>query len=375
LKRAADALTEISLDEVLRWGWMATFASTMLWDTESFHAISARHVQLVRDAGAVAQLPLHLWQLALLSMWTGDFSGAASLAAESESVAEATGGHLPLYTLLRLRALQGREAEFSAVLANASKHAAVRGQGIITSGHWGAAVLFNGLGRYEEAASEAAAAASDTVTRRPSMWALPELVEAAARCGDVERANDALERLISTTQPCETDFARGIEARCRAVLSDGAAADELYRHAVDRLSRTRLRPDLARAHLLYGEWLRREGRRVDARRQLRTAHELLAAMGMEAFAERARRELVATGEKVRRHRRDDARHHLTPQEEQIARLARDGLSNPAIGAQLFISGRTVEWHLRKVFTKLDISSRTQLRAALPTDGFAVLARA
>ena len=186
LQRAAVALTGISLDEVLRWGWMATFASTMVWDTETFQAISARHVQLVRDAGAVAHLPLHLWQLALLSMWTGDFAGAASLAAESESVAEATGGRIPPYTWLRLRALQGREAEFLDVLATATKHAAVRGQGIVTSGHWGAAVLFNGLGRYEEALTEAAAAASDTVTRRPSMWALPELVEAAARCGDMD---------------------------------------------------------------------------------------------------------------------------------------------------------------------------------------------
>lgn len=206
------------------------------------------------------------------------------------------------------------------------------------------------------------------------MWALPELVEAASRCGDMEQAREALARLTSTTQPCDTDFARGIEARCRAVLADSSAADELYRHAIDRLSRTRLRPDLARAHLLYGEWLRREGRRVDARQHLRAAHDLLSAMGMDAFAERARRELIATGEKVRKHS-DEARHQLTPQEEQIARLARDGLSNPAIGAQLFISARTVEWHLRKVFTKLDISSRDQLRAALPVDGLAPLAPA
>jgi DNA-binding CsgD family transcriptional regulator len=369
LQRAAHALGTISLDEVLRWGWMATFASTMVWDTESFHAISARHVQLVRDAGAVAQLPLHLWQLALLSMWTGDFSGAASLATESESVAQATGSRIPPYTWLRLRALQGREAEFLDVMADATKHAAVRGQGIITSGHWGAAVLYNGLGRYDEAAAEAGAAAQDTITRRPSMWALPELVEGAARCGDTERARDALDRLVATTQPCDTDFAHGIEARCRAVLSDGPAAEELYRQAIDRLSRTRLRPDLARAHLLYGEWLRREGRRVDAREQLRTAHASLSAMGMEAFAERARRELIGTGEKVRKHT-DAARHQLTPQEDQIARLARDGMSNPAIGAQLFISARTVEWHLHKVFTKLDISSRGHLRAALPVDGLA-----
>jgi ATP/maltotriose-dependent transcriptional regulator MalT len=202
------------------------------------------------------------------------------------------------------------------------------------------------------------------------MWALPELVEAAARSGASEVARDALERLAAMTQPYQTDFARGIEARCRALLSDGAAADLLYRDAIERLSRTPLRPDLARAHLLYGEWLRREGRRVESREQLRRAHDMLTAVGMEAFAERARRELIGTGEKVRKHT-PETRHQLTPQEEQIARLARDGMSNPEIGSQLFISARTVEWHLRKVFTKLDITSRRQLRAALPSEGLAL----
>jgi ATP/maltotriose-dependent transcriptional regulator MalT len=202
------------------------------------------------------------------------------------------------------------------------------------------------------------------------MWALAELVEAAARSGDADLAGHALERLSETTRPCDTDFARGIEARCRALLSDGAVADGFYREAIDRFSRTRLRPDLARAHLLYGEWLRRDGRRVAAREPLRRAHDMFVAIGMEAFAERARRELIGTGENVRK-RTDETRHQLTPQEEQIARLARDGLSNPEIGTQLFISARTVEWHLRKVFTKLDISSRRQLRTALPKDGLAL----
>jgi ATP/maltotriose-dependent transcriptional regulator MalT len=197
------------------------------------------------------------------------------------------------------------------------------------------------------------------------MWVLPELVEAASRSGNSALANDALERLARATQPCETDFARGVEARCRALLSDGEVAERHYREAIERLSHTRLRPDLARARLLYGEWLRREGRRVDAREQLRRAHDVLTGIGMAAFAERARRELIATGEKVRKH--DENRQLLTPQEQQIARLARDGLSNPVIGAQLFISARTVEWHLRKVFTKLAISSRRQLAAALPKD--------
>jgi DNA-binding CsgD family transcriptional regulator len=195
------------------------------------------------------------------------------------------------------------------------------------------------------------------------MWVLPELVEAATRTGDAELARDALERLTRTTQPAGTDFALGIEARCRALVSDGALANELYRVAIERLSRTALRPELARARLLYGEWLRREKRRVDAREQLRTAHEMLVSIGMEAFAERARKELQALGEKVRK-RTVETRDDLTAQERQIARLARDGLSNPEIGARLFLSPRTVEWHLRNVFTKLGIRSRRELASAL-----------
>jgi ATP/maltotriose-dependent transcriptional regulator MalT len=199
------------------------------------------------------------------------------------------------------------------------------------------------------------------------VWALPELVEAAMHMGDAELAREALERLAETTQPAGTDFALGIEARSRALLSDGTGASDLYREAIERFSRTTLRPELARGHLLYGEWLRREGRRADAREQLRTAYDLFTAIGMEAFAERTGRELVATGEKLRK-RSAGTRDELTPQEEQIARLARDGLSNPEIGAQLFVSARTVEWHLRNVFTKLGITSRRQLQPALPGDG-------
>jgi DNA-binding CsgD family transcriptional regulator len=198
------------------------------------------------------------------------------------------------------------------------------------------------------------------------MWALPELVEAAARQGAADLARDALARLAATTQPAGTDVALGIEARCRALLRDGTAADDLYREAIDRLRRTRLRPELARAHLLYGEWLRREGRRGDARAQLRTAHDLFAGIGMEAFAERARTELLATGETARK-RTVETRDALTAQEAVIARLAREGLSNPEIGARLFISARTVQYHLHKVFTKLDISSRAQLDRVLPGD--------
>jgi ATP/maltotriose-dependent transcriptional regulator MalT len=269
--------------------------------------------------------------------------------------------------LLRLRALQGREGEASAVIASAIEQAAGGSLGAVIWAHWTAAVLYNGLARYEEAMASARQSTSNTFELWVSVWALPELVEGAARAGDTELARDALDRLVETTQPCGTDDARGIEARCRALLSDGAAAEELYRESIDSLSRTQLRPELARAHLLYGEWLRREGRRVGAREQLRTAYDLCVAIGMEAFGDRARRELLATGERVRK-RGADTRDELTPQEEQIARLARDGFSNPEIGAQLFISARTVEWHLGKVFTKLRISSRRELRAALPGHG-------
>jgi ATP/maltotriose-dependent transcriptional regulator MalT len=312
---------------------------------------------------ALLELPLHLSALGLASAWMGDFAGAASNIAEADSVAAATGSHFAPYTLLRLRALQGREAEASAAI----EHAAAAGPGVALYAQWAAAVLHNGLARYQEAAWAARQATSNTFEYWVSVWALPELVEAAMHVGDAEPAREALERLAETTQPAGTDVALGIEARSRALLSDGTAANDLYREAIERFSRTRLRPELARAHLLYGEWLRREGRRVDAREQLRTAHHLFDEIGMEAFAERARRELLATGEKARK-RSPGTRGGLTPQEEQIARLARDGLSNPEIGAQLFVSARTVEWHLRNVFTKLGITSRRQLQTALPEDG-------
>jgi ATP/maltotriose-dependent transcriptional regulator MalT len=199
------------------------------------------------------------------------------------------------------------------------------------------------------------------------MWVLPELIEAAMRTGSTEVAADALERLAERTQAGGTDFGLGIEARCRALLSPGQAAESWYREAIERLGRAVLRTELARAHLLYGEWLRRGGRRVDARAQLRTAHQMLDAIGMAAFAERAGRELTATGERVRK-RADETHGQLTSQEEQIARLARDGLSNPEIGTQLFLSARTVEWHLRKIFIKLGIGSRHELKAALAQRG-------
>jgi DNA-binding CsgD family transcriptional regulator len=367
LQRAATALLDIPLEDVLRWGWVAPAASNAIWDNDGARAISARQVQLVRDAGALAGLPLHLSALGIANAWIGDFAGAASNIAEADSVAAATGSQFFPWALLRLRALQGREAEASAAIASAIEQAAGGSLGAAIWAHWAAAVLYNGLARYEEAMASARQSTSNAFELWVSVWALPELVEAAARAGDTELARDALDRLAETTQPCGTDDALGIEARSRALLSEGATAEGRYRESIDRLSRTQLRPELARAYLLYGEWLRREGRRGDARKQLRIAYDMCVVIGMEAFAERARGELVATGDNVRRPTAD-TREQLSPQEHQIARLARDGLSNPEIGAQLFLSARTVEWHLSKVFAKLRIRSRRELRTALPERG-------
>jgi DNA-binding CsgD family transcriptional regulator len=366
LRKAVNAFVagDVSREEGLQWGWMG---ASLLWDDDAGHAIMARQVQLARAAGSLEQLPSDLVALALSTGLRGDFAAAASLIAESDAVCEVTGSRIAPYTHMFLASLRGNEAELTSLTKTAVDEATVGGQGaVVTYAHWVTAILRNGLGGYADAFTAARQARQDHHIF-VSTWTLPELIEAAVRTSNTQVAADALEWLAETTQPCGTDWALGVEARCRAMLADGPAADALYREAIDRLGRTRLRTDLARAHLLYGEWLRRENRRVDARAQLRTAQEMLNAIGMEAFAERARRELIATGEKARR-RDVETRDQLTPQEEQIARLARDGLSNPEIGAQLFLSARTVEWHLAKVFTKLSLVSRHELKAALAQRG-------
>jgi ATP/maltotriose-dependent transcriptional regulator MalT len=354
--------------EGLRWGWLAQAAASALWDDDAWRVMLVRQVRLAHDAGALDQLPIMLGALGTAAAWSGDFAAAASLIAEADAVREVTGSRAAPFAAMMLASLRGDQAEAAPLIEASIAQATAGGQGIaVAYAHWVAAILANGLARYDEALAAARHAREDPFTLHVSMWALPELVEAAARSGNTEVAVGALERLAETTQAGGTDFGLGLEARCRALLSDGAAADELYREAIDRLGRTRLRPELARAHLLYGEWLRRQGRRVDARGQLRTAHDMFAAIGMKAFAERARRELIATGEKVPK-RSAETRGRLTTQEEQIARLARDGRTSPEIGAQLFLSARTVEWHLGKVFTKLGIGSRRELHAALAGPG-------
>ena len=262
-----------------------------------------------------------------------------------------------------LSALRG-QSDALPLIESTIRDAETGGQGLsIVWAEWTSAILFNGLGRYDEALASAQRAAAETPRLHHSWWASTELIEAASRVARPDLAIDALERVMTATAPADTDWGRGMQARCRALLSEGEDADRLHREAIERLARTRRRPELARAHLLYGEWLRRENRRRDARGQLRAAHEQFASIGMEGFAERARGELLATGGKVPR-RTAATRDVLTAQEQQIARLARDGLTNPEIGARLFLSPRTVEWHLRNAFTKLGIHSRRELTHTL-----------
>jgi DNA-binding CsgD family transcriptional regulator/tetratricopeptide (TPR) repeat protein len=298
-----------------------------------------------------------------MRIYSGELNTSTPLLEEADAIADATDGERITFGWMILAAFRGDESALSEHVETDKRKASARGEGLLpTVGQHASAVLYNGLGRYDAAltAAEAATVPDVPIT---TMWSLPELVEAASRCGDQTLALDALERLSERTQATETEWALGIEARSRALLNEGPTAEELYREAIDRLGRCRIAPERARSHLLYGEWLRRAGRRVDAREQLRAAHEMLNDFGMNAFAERARRELIATGERPRK-RSPETRSDLTAQETQIAQLAREGYSNPEIGAQLFLSPRTVEWHMRKVFAKLAISSRRQLDTAL-----------
>ena len=364
LQRASNVVPQLPVEDVVRWSFQVGGVRSAMWDDDAI-AVYERQARLVRDAGALAELPIHLQALALERAWLGDLEGAGRLMAESESISTSIGTQMPPFALLRILALQGREAEAAPLIEAVSQQGITRGQGnAVMVAHWAAAVLYNGLGRYGKASAAAREVVANGVLPWLTMWARVELVEAAARVGDTELARDALDGLVATTQPAGSDFALGIEARSRALLADGDEAEASYREAIDRFSRTRRRPELARAHLVYGEWLRREARLGQARAGLRTAEEMFTEIGMEAFAERARSELVAAGAKPRQ-RADEAREKLTPQEQQIAQLARDGLTNAEIGGQLFLSPRTVEWHLHKVFAKLGIDSRNGLYAALP----------
>ena len=345
-------------------GWDSLYpAAVLLWDYSAFYSLATRFLQAVRELGGLGMLPWALDALALAHVWAGDLTTAASLVAEEQSVIEASGSSTTLWAAAELVAWRGHEVLANSSIAAAIDEARARGQGgSIWVAHSAEATLCNGLGRYNEALIAAENAISP-ILHTPSYLLLGELVEAAVRSERPAVAAAALERLSESTQASGTDWAFGVDARCRALLSTGAAAEALYREAIERLDKSPLRPEAARAHLLYGEWLRRENRRADARQQLRTAHDTLSAMGAHGFAERARRELVATGETVRKRTVETAM-ELTDQEACIARLVAEGLTNVEIGAKLFISPRTVEWHLGKVFTKRGIGSRRELRSLL-----------
>jgi DNA-binding CsgD family transcriptional regulator len=340
----------------------------MLWDCQSWEKLLRRHVELARKSGALGPLSIALNGHGFYAALCGDFDATTALVAEYNAVIEAAGmGWYSVGALLQ-SAYQGRPEGLklmSDVAAGCIEHGAGHGAQFAT---WTTAILCNGLGRYTEALDAAERAAYAMEIPNGTGWALPEVVEAAVRSHRPEAARDALEHLTEHTLE-DSDWAMGLEARCRALVAEDAEADRWYAEAVARLARTPLRTERARTHLLYGEWLRREGRRVDAREQLAPALEMFAAMGAEGFAERARRELIATGQKVRKRSvAAETRDDLTPQEEHVARLARDGRSNAEISAELFLSVRTVEWHLRKVFQKLGVASRRELKDALPTGG-------
>jgi ATP/maltotriose-dependent transcriptional regulator MalT len=345
------------------WRTLAVAAASTLWNQDDWHALAFGDLQRARDAGALTTLSYALNGVASVHLFNGELDAAASLLTEASNIVAATGSQYVPYAWMFLEALRGREAEAFAWIETAGRTAITSGQGIILPyGRSAAATLYNGLGRYEEAL-----VAAQEAFAYPRHWGshltLHELVEAAVRTGRTDVAADAFAWLSETASASGTDWALGIRARTQALLTDGAEAEPLYREGIARLSRPGLRNELSRAHLLYGEWLRRENRRVDAREQLRMAHDMFGAVGMNAFAERARRELVATGEKVRR-RSSSTLTELTAQEAEISRLAAEGRTNTEIGTQLFVSARTVEWHLRKVFPKLGITSRRQLASAL-----------
>ena len=351
---------EIGTEEGLRWLWLAGRAAGYIWDYENWDALTRRQVRLARESGALTVLPLTLSTRAGVELYAGNLADASSLIAEANAITDATDGRNVPYAPLALVAFRGRESDASRLIESSTEDFLARGEGMgLTLAQWATAYLHNGLARYDVALAAAERAAEDAHELWFSPWTMVELVEAATRSGQDEPAATALDVLRETTQASGTPWARGVEARARALLAEGEAADTLYGEAIDHLAPTRLRVDLARTHLLYGEWLRRQRRRTDARTELRMAYELFSEFGMEAFAERARVELEATGERARR-RTVDTLGDLTPQEAQISRLVAQGHTNREIAGQLFISPSTVEYHLRKVFRKLGVKSRTQL---------------
>jgi DNA-binding CsgD family transcriptional regulator len=367
LQKAITAVrdTALSREQQMRWLPISCTASVELWDEEGWHQDTARYVDIVRDSGALSELPFCLNLRGVALIFAGELATAAELVDEATAIIEATGSVLAPYAALALAAWRGREEQTRSIAATCIADVTRRGEGIgLTVAHWALALLYNGLGRYEDARVAAERSSAFPAELSSSYWGLVELVEAAVRTGAVEQAREALDRLSAATQSVQGDWALGMEARSRALVTD---SEDAYREAIDRLGRTRMRAELGRAHLLYGEWLRRQQRRTPAREQLHLAVDMMTDMSIGAFGDRAFRELRATGEKVL-NRRPEPAVYLTPQEIQVSRYARDGLSNPEIGARLFLSPRTIEWHLGNVFAKLGIASRRELAQALAHSG-------
>jgi DNA-binding NarL/FixJ family response regulator len=367
LKEAIKAFRadDVGVDEQLRWSWVAGGAAGVIWDYENWDVLTAREERLARDAGALAVLPITLSIRAGVRALAGDLAEAGFLVDQVQVVTDASDNRRFPNAALLVAAYRGEEREARQFAEAITKDSSARGEGLaLAVASWATALLCNGLGRYEDAFRAATDALEDPNDLWYSGWAMVELIEAASRTGNQEQAQPALEELVERTDASGTDWALATQARCRALLSGDDDAEALYREAIERLLPGRLRLDLARARLLYGEWLRRQSRRVDARNELRTAYEMFTDFGMNAFAERARIELQATGEHARK-RSVDTLGQLTPQEEQVARLAAEGHTNREIATQLFISPSTVEYHLHKVFRKLRVTSRAQLARRMP----------
>jgi DNA-binding CsgD family transcriptional regulator len=366
LRKAVSAFNndEIETESGLRWLWLAGRVAAYIWDFETWDALTRRQVREGRVSGALTVLPVSLSTRAVVELYSGNLAEANSLIAEANAITAATDGRNVPFAPLALAAFRGREPDASRLIRGTTADFLARSEGMgLTLALWATAYLHNGLARYDVALAATEQAAEDPHELWFSPLLMVEMIEAATHSGRHDRAASALEVLNETTGASGTPWAQGIEARSRALLAEGQAAEALYREAIEQLRPTQLRVDLARTHLLYGEWLRRERRRVDARTELRAAHELFLQFAMEGFAERARVELEATGERARK-RTVEALGDLTPQEAQISRLVAEGHNNREIAAQLFISPRTVEYHLHKVFRKLDVKSRTQLARSL-----------
>ncbi|MGI5187560.1 helix-turn-helix transcriptional regulator [Promicromonospora sp. CA-289599] len=352
---------DLSSDEQLRLMYLACITAIRLWDDESWDRLSSRYVQLVRATGALSELPLALTARAHVLLFAGDLPAAASLIQEQRAVTEATGSGLTAYGAMWLAALRGDSHSAAPLIQATIEDAGRRGEGMgVIFAEGASALLNNGLGQFEEAVAAGVRATAYDKDPAALNWVLVELVEAAARCGETTIASDASQRIAEMADATGTDWALGARARAGALVSTGEAADLLYRESLTHLGKTRLRVDLARTQLLYGEWLRRERRRGEARERLHEAHTMFEDMGVAGFADRARRELRATGGPAPHRDRPGVTQRLTAQEAQIATLAHDGLSNREIATRLFISVHTVQYHLRKVFPKLGITSRSQL---------------